>query len=110
MPEEKGGELGGDFLAGGSEMGKRIPTSTGRPLRLGPLPDWPQSMRLSVSLCVKSSFPIIIHWGWRCLFPPWRLKALDRESFQQFCSKVGPFMLTFLSFRSLKRVVLSRGP
>jgi len=30
---------------------------------LGPLHDWPQSLRTSVSLCLSSTFPILVAWG-----------------------------------------------
>ncbi|MES2262241.1 MAG: ATP-binding protein [Pseudomonadota bacterium] len=30
---------------------------------LGPLQDWPQSLRTSVSLCLSSTFPILVAWG-----------------------------------------------
>ncbi|RYE87877.1 MAG: hypothetical protein EOO78_35285, partial [Oxalobacteraceae bacterium] len=30
---------------------------------LGPLHAWPQSLRTSVSLCLSSTFPILVAWG-----------------------------------------------
>jgi len=30
---------------------------------LGPLEDWPQSLRTTVSLCLSSTFPILVCWG-----------------------------------------------
>jgi formate hydrogenlyase transcriptional activator len=53
-----------DFLLGGGEMGERIRLHNWAATRLGTLSDWPMPLRLAVSLCVKSQFPIIIHWGW----------------------------------------------
>jgi len=53
-----------DFLAGGGEMGERIRLRDWLATPLGPISTWPQSLRSAVSLCVRSQFPIIIHWGW----------------------------------------------
>jgi formate hydrogenlyase transcriptional activator len=53
-----------DFLSGGGELGDRIRAHDWGVTSLGPLRDWPQSLRAAVSLCVRSQFPIIIHWGW----------------------------------------------
>jgi hypothetical protein len=58
--EEHGGT---DFLAGGGEMGERIRAFEWSSTPLGPVSTWPQSMRTAISLCVKSRFPIIVHWG-----------------------------------------------
>jgi PAS domain S-box-containing protein len=52
------------FLAGGGELGERIRLHDWSATPLGPIFGWPQSLRSVVSLCVKSRFPIIIHWGW----------------------------------------------
>ena len=53
-----------DFLSGGGELGKRIRRHDWSATPLGPLSDWPQPLRSAVSLCVRSQFPTIIHWGW----------------------------------------------
>ncbi len=53
-----------DFLVGGGVMGERIRLHNWASTRLGPLSEWPMPLRIAVSLCVKSQFPIIIHWGW----------------------------------------------
>jgi formate hydrogenlyase transcriptional activator len=53
-----------DLLAGGGEMGDRIRLHDWSTTPLGPLSDWPQPLQTAVSLCVRSQFPIIIHWGW----------------------------------------------
>jgi PAS domain S-box-containing protein len=51
------------FLSGGGEMGKLIRTMDWSKTPLGPISDWPQSLRTSVSLCLSSTFPILIAWG-----------------------------------------------
>lgn len=53
-----------DFWASGGEMGERIRLHDWSATPLGPLSDWPQPLRAAVSLCVRSQFPTIIHWGW----------------------------------------------
>lgn len=53
-----------DFLAGGGELSERIRVYDWSTTPLGPISTWPQSLRSAVSLCVKSRFPIVIHWGW----------------------------------------------
>jgi PAS domain S-box-containing protein len=51
------------FLSGGGEMGKLIRTMDWSKTALGPVESWPQSLRTSVSLCLSSTFPILIAWG-----------------------------------------------
>lgn len=51
------------FLSGGGEMGKLIRTMDWSKTALGPVETWPQSLRTSVSLCLSSTFPILIAWG-----------------------------------------------
>ncbi|UEG54781.1 response regulator [Mucilaginibacter daejeonensis] len=51
------------FLSGGGEMGKLIRSMDWSKTALGPVETWPQSLRTSVSLCLSSTFPILIAWG-----------------------------------------------
>ncbi|ADB36221.1 ATP-binding protein [Spirosoma linguale] len=51
------------FLAGGGEMGHLIRSLDWAKTPLGPISAWPQSLRTSVSLCLSSTFPILIAWG-----------------------------------------------
>ncbi|OOQ61552.1 ATP-binding protein [Mucilaginibacter pedocola] len=51
------------FLSGGGEMGKLIRSMDWSQTALGPIEEWPQSLRTSVSLCLSSTFPILIAWG-----------------------------------------------
>lgn len=57
------GERTEQFLSGGGEMGKLIRTMDWSTTALGPVETWPQSLRTSVSLCLSSTFPILIAWG-----------------------------------------------
>ena len=51
------------WLTGGGEMGALIRAMDWSATPLGPLQDWPQSLRTSVSLCLSSTFPILVAWG-----------------------------------------------
>ena len=52
-----------DFLAGGGEMGALIRGLDWSKTPLGPIEAWPQSLRITVSVCLNSHFPILIWWG-----------------------------------------------
>ena len=51
------------WLAGGGEMGALIRSMDWSKTPLGPIQAWPQSLKTSVSLCLSSTFPILIAWG-----------------------------------------------
>ncbi len=51
------------WLAGGGDMAALIRTIDWSLTPLGPLHLWPQSLRTSVSLCLSSTFPILVAWG-----------------------------------------------
>jgi PAS domain S-box-containing protein len=52
-----------DFLAGGGEMGALMRATAWATTPLGPLANWPQSLRTSVSTCLNCAFPILLWWG-----------------------------------------------
>ncbi|MGD0297460.1 MAG: ATP-binding protein [Bryobacteraceae bacterium] len=52
-----------DFLIGGGIMGELIRSKDWAATPLGPIEDWPQSLRTTVSLCLASNFPINLIWG-----------------------------------------------
>lgn len=56
-------ENNAQFLAGGGEMGELIRSMDWSQTALGPVENWPQSLRTTVSLCLSSTFPILIAWG-----------------------------------------------
>lgn len=51
------------FLTGGGEMGDRIRAFDWARTPLGPPENWPVSLRVSLGLCLQSSFPTAIYWG-----------------------------------------------
>ncbi|WP_395849542.1 ATP-binding protein [Cystobacter fuscus] len=54
---------GMDWLSGGGAMGELIRSMDWSATPLGPVESWPQSLRTTVSLCLSSTFPILIAWG-----------------------------------------------
>ncbi|WP_313034991.1 ATP-binding protein [Massilia alkalitolerans] len=52
-----------NWLAGGGEMGTLIRAMDWSATPLGSLDSWPQSLRTTVSLCLSSTFPILVCWG-----------------------------------------------
>ena len=52
-----------EWLAGGGGMGRDIRAMDWSQTPLGPIEAWPQSLRTTVSLCLASTFPILIAWG-----------------------------------------------
>jgi len=51
------------WLQGGGEMGERIRVFDWAQTPLGPLEEWPQSLRTSVNLILNSQHPMWIGWG-----------------------------------------------
>jgi len=61
--EVLGKDLAYECLAGGGDMGAHMRSLDWSKTALGPLPQWPQSLRTSVSICLNSRFAILIWWG-----------------------------------------------
>jgi len=49
-----------DWLSGGGEMGRLIRSMDWSTPPLGPVESWPQSLRTAASLCLSSTFPVLI--------------------------------------------------
>jgi len=56
-------EVAPSWLVGGGEMGERIRAFDWAGTPLGPLAEWPQSLRTSVNLILNSQHPMWIGWG-----------------------------------------------
>ncbi|HEY2206137.1 MAG TPA: SpoIIE family protein phosphatase [Pseudonocardia sp.] len=54
---------GADWLVGGGEMGRMVREKDWSRTPLGPIEEWPHSLRTTVSICLASNFPISIAWG-----------------------------------------------
>src|SRR5205085_5640407 len=50
-------------FAGGGDMGALMRSMDWSKTRLGPVENWPQSLRTAVSICLASHFPMLIWWG-----------------------------------------------
>ena len=59
-PDGNGPALG---WLGDSEMARRVNAFTWSATALGPIGDWPQSLRSAVSICMHSRFQMGIYWG-----------------------------------------------
>ncbi len=55
--------VGPAWLAGGGEMGALMRSNDWRNTALGPLEDWPQSLKVSAGICIASRFDLIVWWG-----------------------------------------------
>ena len=71
------------FLTGGGEMGKLIQSIDWSKNVLGPIENWPQSLRTTVSLCLSSTFPILIAWGPECI-------QIYNDSYRPICGSKHP--------------------
>ncbi|SOD12588.1 ATP-binding protein [Pedobacter xixiisoli] len=71
------------FLSGGGEMGKLIRSMDWSTTPLGPVESWPQSLRTSVSLCLSSTFPILIAWGPETI-------QIYNDSYRPICGAMHP--------------------
>ncbi|NOK16360.1 response regulator [Corallococcus carmarthensis] len=76
-------ETGMDWLSGGGEMGRLIRSMDWSKTPLGPVETWPQSLRTTVSLCLSSTFPILIAWG------PERVQIYN-DSYRPICGAKHP--------------------
>ncbi len=52
-----------DFIAQGGAMGKLIAANDWSAHPLGPIEQWPQSLRSALSICLYSKFPMCVYWG-----------------------------------------------
>src|SRR5579862_9957117 len=56
-------DSGFDWLVGGGEMARLVRAKDWSRTPLGPIEQWPQSLKTSVSICLASRFPIVMYWG-----------------------------------------------
>ena len=74
------------FLDGGGEMGALMRAKDWTATPLGPVEQWPQSLRTTVSTCLNSRFPILIWWG------P-QLVKLYNDAYREVIASKHPFAL-----------------
>jgi PAS domain S-box-containing protein len=51
------------WLVGGGAMGALMRSKDWRGTPLGPLEDWPQSLKVTAGICISSRFDLIVWWG-----------------------------------------------
>jgi PAS domain S-box-containing protein len=52
-----------DFLSGGGEMADRIRTYNWAGTAIGPIVGWPQSLKTTISIMLRSPVPMVLLWG-----------------------------------------------
>jgi signal transduction histidine kinase len=52
-----------DFLAGGGQMGALTRSMNWSATPVGAVEVWPESLKTSVAICLRSKFPMVIWWG-----------------------------------------------
>jgi PAS domain S-box-containing protein len=62
-PGEQASQASTNWLAGGGELSQLIRDHDWTATRLGPLENWPQSLKTSVNLILNSQHPMWIGWG-----------------------------------------------
>ena len=50
-------------LAASGEMGKRIHAYDWSQTAIGPIDDWPQSLKTAVRILLNSRYPMFVWWG-----------------------------------------------
>lgn len=52
-----------NFLSSGGEMGERIRSLDWSETKVGPIEQWPQSLKTAISICLNATMPLSIIWG-----------------------------------------------
>ena len=94
-----------DCLTGAEEMAERIRSFHWSQTPLGPIEQWPQSLKTSVSICLASRFPIVMYWGQEYVVlyndaystilggkHPWALGRPCRECWAEIWDTIGPML------------------
>ena len=63
MIPDEGGSRPPEFLSGGGEMGALMRAYDWTQSPLGPPAQWPDSLKMAVSICLNSRFPMVLWWG-----------------------------------------------
>jgi PAS domain S-box-containing protein len=94
-----------EIFAGGGETGALMRSLNWSATPLGPVSDWPQSLKTSVSICLASRFPIVMYWGpeYVVLYNdaystilgskhPWALGQRCQECWAEIWDTIGPML------------------
>jgi PAS domain S-box-containing protein len=95
------------FVAGGGEMGERIRALDWGATPIGPLAEWPRSLKTAVRIMLTSRQPIWIGWGKELLYlyndpyksiiggrHPWALARAAKEVWPETWHQIGPLLAT----------------
>ncbi|HZG89795.1 MAG TPA: ATP-binding protein [Pseudonocardia sp.] len=63
MSGGRGARPGAEVFAGWGSLGDLVAGRDWATTPLGPIADWPEPLRTSVGLCLRSPFPMIVLWG-----------------------------------------------
>ena len=63
VPQLVRAQDGDSWLVGGGEMGAAVRAYDWNSTPLGSLSSWPQSLRITLGLCLNSRFPMFVWWG-----------------------------------------------
>ena len=63
MRDGKGGDRPPKFLSAGGEMGALMRAHDWMQSPLGPPAQWPDALKMAVSICLNSRFPMVLWWG-----------------------------------------------
>src|SRR5690242_3589639 len=102
---------GAEVFAAGGDVGRDLAAVNWDETPLGPLADWPQSLRTAVSILLSSRFPMWMAWGPRLTFfcndayrrdtlgrkYPWALGRPASEVWAEIWADIGPRIDTVLS-------------
>ena len=94
-----------EWLVGGGEMAGLVRAKDWSRTPLGPIEQWPQSLKTSVSICLASRFPIVMYWGpeYVVLYNdayssilgskhPWALGQCCRDCWSEIWDTIGPML------------------
>jgi len=98
-----------DVFPGGSETSAILRTLDWENTPLGPIDDWPQSLRTSIGICLNSAFAILVWWGPELVMlyndayapiisskHPRALGERGREIFPEVWDTIGPMLTNVL--------------
>jgi PAS domain S-box-containing protein len=95
------------FVAGGADLGERIRAFDWSATPLGPLSEWPQSLKTAVRIMLTSRQPIWIGWGKELIYlyndpyksiiggkHPWALGRPTQEVWREIWPDIAPMLAT----------------
>ncbi|HLK32966.1 MAG TPA: ATP-binding protein, partial [Terriglobales bacterium] len=90
---------------GGGDMGALMRSVDWANTPLGPVTEWPQSLKTSLSICLASRFPIVLYWGPEHVVlyndayskilgskHPWALGRRCQECWAEIWDTIGPML------------------